>query len=289
MASMEIIDSHVHFWDPGKLGYEWHQDVPKIAKAHLPKDFTAATDGIDISGIVFVEADCQAGQKLGEVEWVDSLAQQDSRILGVVAAAAVDQGSAEVESQLKALREHALVRGVRHLIQDREPGFATRPSFIEGIQMLPSYGFSFDLCLKHAQLPEVIQLVESCPETDFVLDHIAKPGIADGTLDPWRRHIDALASLPQVVACKLSGLITEAKWTEWTTETLQPYVEHVVQAFGPDRLLYGSDWPVSVLAGGYQAWWISLYEILDALLVPPLDQEKIYGTNARRVYRLAAN
>lgn len=282
---MKIIDAHVHFWNPAVLDYPWLEDVPRIQQAHLPRDYHQATAsaGIDIAALVFVEADCAQEQALREVEWVETLAQQENRLRGIVAAAPMEQGS-KVRPHLEALREHALVRGVRRLIQGEPPGFSTTPEFIQAVQMLPEFDFSFDLCLKHSQFPDVLSLIEACPETAFILDHIGKPDIAGGLLDPWRKHIDRLAALPQVIGCKLSGIITEADWQQWTEDDLQPYVTHVLEAFGPARLLYGSDWPVSVLAGGYGRWW----ETVTALTATLTDAERaqIFEGTAKRVYRL---
>lgn len=280
---MQVIDSHVHFWDPNKLHYSWLGEVPSIGDAHYPSDFRAASEGVNVTGMVFVEADCAADQSVEEADWITELAQEEPRLRGLVAAAALERGSA-ARPQLEALKERPLVKGVRRLIQAEGPGFAVAEDFIAGIRLLPEFGFSFDLCIKHPQFPEILELVEACPETTFILDHLGKPGVAAGDLDPWRAHVDALAAQPNVAACKVSGLITEADHGTWTEEELTPYLTHVFEAFGPDRLMFGGDWPVSVLAGGYQRWW----EVISKQAAPLGEAAcaKLFHDTAARVYRL---
>ena len=281
---MEVIDAHVHFWDPSVLNYAWLDEVPDIDRAFLPDDYERASAGVDVTGLVFVEADCHPDQALAEVGWISNLAASEARLKGIVAAAPMEVGS-EVEAHLQSLSEYPLVKGVRRLIQSEPLGFSTAPAFVKAVQLLPKFDFTFDLCIKHGQFPDIITLVKACPETRFVLDHIGKTAIAEGLLDPWREHIDVLAALPQVVGCKLSGLITEADWKQWTLEDLRPYITHVIDAFGPDRLLYGSDWPVSVLAGGYARWW-DVFETVTQTLSDDAARTQCFGGNARGVYRL---
>ncbi|MFT4639098.1 MAG: L-fuconolactonase [Verrucomicrobiales bacterium] len=281
---MEVVDAHVHFWDPAVLDYAWLGDAPDIHRAYLPADYSEASAGVEVTGLVFVEADCHSDQALSEVSWIETLAASESRLKGIVAAASMENGLA-VKPHLQALQEHPLVKGVRRLIQSEDAGFCTTPEFIRAAQLLPEFDFTFDLCIKHPQCPDILTLVKACPETSFVLDHIGKPAIAERRLDPWRAHIDALAAMPQIVACKLSGLITEADWKTWTLEDLKPYLSHVIDAFGPDRLLYGSDWPVSVLAGGYARWWKALSTTTQTSF-DDNARSKVFSGNARRVYRL---
>jgi L-fuconolactonase len=191
----------------------------------------------------------------------------------------------ETEAALAALAGRAQVRGVRHNLQDyADPGHCLRAAFIDGVRAVGARGWTFDLCVRHAQLPACTALVRACPETTFVLDHAGKPYVRGGVLDPWRKNVAALAGLPNVV-CKLSGLVTEADPATWTPEALQPYVEHLLSCFGPGRLLFGSDWPVVKLAADYRRW---LQTALD-FLAPLSENERaaILSDNARRIYRLA--
>jgi L-fuconolactonase len=175
------------------------------------------------------------------------------------------------------------VRSVRHNVEHQALDFCTRPEFIAGVKQLPAAGLSCDLCCKHPQLSSVIELVRSCPETNFILDHAGKPGIRAGLLDPWREHVRTLASLPNVV-CKFSGLVTEADHQSWTVAHLQPYVSHLLETFGPARLLFGGDWPVAKLASGYVRWLTTAQGLVAHLSAA--EQAAIFRDNAARVYRI---
>jgi L-fuconolactonase len=278
--SFSFVDSHVHFWDQAVLPCPWLAEVPVIAGRHSPAELHAEAGPGWPDKIVFVE--CGAPW-LDEVKWVEQLATREPRIKAIVAKCMMNEGPATLAA-LAELGRHPLVRGVRHLIQhEPDPDFCARPEFIAGVRAVGAAGLSFDLCCFHHQMPAVIRLVRSCPGTRFILDHFGKPGIRDGLLDPWRAQLTELAAMPHV-DCKLSGLITEASHTAWTIDHLRPYVDHVLGAFGPGRLLFGGDWPVAKLAGAYPRW-------LDTAraLVSPLssaDQAAIFQHNAERVYRL---
>lgn len=278
-----IVDSHIHFWDPNHLRYPWLAGAPAINRAHLPEDLRRAAEAVDLQGIVFVEADLHPDDRLAEVAWVSELAQAEPRIQAIVAAAPLEQGREAVRPHLEALARYPLVRGIRRLIQSEAPGFCTQPAFVAAVQSLPDYGFSFDICIKHHQAEDAIRLVEQCPHVSFILDHFGKPAVKDNLLDPWRDHLRTLAGFPNVV-CKISGLATEADYQNWTQDQLKPYIDHALEVFGPDRVLYGGDWPVSTQAIGYQQWidtinWAASHLDDDA-------RHKLFVENARRVYRL---
>jgi L-fuconolactonase len=191
----------------------------------------------------------------------------------------------ETRGALAALSAHSLVRGVRHAVQDDpDPDLCRRPPFVEGVREVGRRGLLFELCVRQAQIDAARDLVRQCPDTLFVLDHGGKPEIRNGRLDPWRGSIDALAAHENVV-CKLSGLVTEAGARGATVETLQPYVEHLLAAFGPGRLLFGSDWPVLKACGsGYRAWLALAREILSSL--SPEARDAVFSGNMQRVYQL---
>jgi L-fuconolactonase len=176
-----------------------------------------------------------------------------------------------------------LVKGIRRLIQSEAPGFCIQPDFVRGVQLLSEYGFSFDICVRHHQLADTVTLVEQCPEVQFVLDHIGKPDIKAGLLSPWQEHIHSLANFPNVM-CKLSGMITEADSQSWSAADLKPYFDTVLEAFGVERVMYGSDTPVIQLVARHENW---LATVLDALNpFSPLQIEQMMSENARRFYRL---
>jgi L-fuconolactonase len=285
--SLSFVDSHVHFWDTSRIPYPWLAEVPAIAGAHTPIELANEVGGRMPKSVVFVEADADPTQGLAEVRWVEDLAARHARLItigAVVAFAPVDQG-VDTEVALDALRARPLVRGIRHLIQGQaDPRFCLSPAFVAGVQSVGARGLSFDLCVRHHQLPAVTELVRLCPETSFILDHAAKPDIRGGRLDPWRAHIAELARLPNV-ACKLSGLVTEADPAAWTPAQLRPAFDHLMSTFGAGRLLFGSDWPVVKLAASYQRWLETALAFVEPLAAA--EREAILCENARRVYRLS--
>lgn len=277
--AVSIVDSHLHFWDPEVLRYAWLEGFPSIRRRFGPEEWTAASSGLEIGQFIFVQADCAHDQGLAEVEWVVSLA--DPRLAGIVAFAPLERGRA-AKPMLEALASKLLVKGIRRLIQGEAEGFARRADFQEGVRLLAEFGFSFDLCLKHHQLGETLELVAACPKVSFVLDHIAKPDIRQGLRQPWEGEIAALAKFPNV-SCKISGMITEADWQHWTSADLRPYLDHVLECFGEDRLLFGGDWPVLNLAGAYQRWFQEVQQWTSDW--PNSAAGKFYRENARRIYR----
>jgi L-fuconolactonase len=277
-----IVDSHIHFWQPGKLRYEWLANVPSIHRTYLPKDLARVAAAVNLCMVNFVQAECAPEDAMQEVAWVSKLAQTEPLVQGIVAFAPLEQGEV-VAPYLERLKEFPLVRGVRRLIQDEEPGFAIDTDFVQGVQCLSQFEFSFDICILHPQMAEVILLVEQCPEISFVLDHFGKPGIKDQELEPWSTQMQTLAMFPNV-SCKLSGLVTEADLNSWTPADLQPYIDQALAAFSPERIMFGGDWPVSELATTYQGWVETAESALNSLSKE--EKDKIFYQNAVQFYRL---
>ncbi|MCS6938331.1 MAG: amidohydrolase family protein, partial [Roseiflexus sp.] len=240
--------------------------------------------GLNIAAMVYVQVDVAPAYALLEAQSIAQLAVHEPRLQGIVAWAPLEDGEC-VRSILDALVAIGpLVKGVRRILQgEPDPAYCLQPSFIRGVEMLAEYGLSFDICIYHHQLPAVIELVRQCPGVTFILDHIAKPDIRSGAFEPWREHIATLARLPNVV-CKISGVATEADHMRWTVDDLAPYIRHALEAFGEDRVMFGGDWPVALLATNYRRW----VETLATLTVDlsPEAQRKLWAENARRVYRL---
>lgn len=283
MPDFPIVDSHVHLYDVGRFSYPWLAGVPAIAKSHLPADFDRARGAVAVERIVFAEVDVAEGQNIAEARFIAELAARDARIQGIIASARLERGEAVAE-ELDALAEIGPVRAIRRLIQtQRDPEFCLRPDFIAGVRMLARYSWPFDICVLHHQLPQVTELVRRCPEVSFVLDHIGKPGIKAGLVEPWQSRIAELARLSNVV-CKISGVATEADHAHWTREQLRPYIEHCINQFGFDRAMFGSDWPVLDLAGTYIDW----VGIVDWIVAAAAEHEKrkLFRDTAIRVYRL---
>jgi L-fuconolactonase len=279
------VDTHVHFWDKSVIDYPWLEGESPIAHTHRPADLERAREGVslELAAIVFEEADCLPAHALQEAEWITSMAQEEEpRIRGIVASAALEEGEG-ARPLLQALAKLPLVKGIRRLIQGESLGFCTAPDFVRGVQLLPEYGFSFDLCIYHPQMGDVLELVEQCPDVTFLLDHIGKPGIAAGVMQPWKDQLRELASRPDI-HCKLSGVTTEADHQNWNRDELRPYIEHVLDCFGPDRVVFGSDWPVVNLAADYVTWFDIVQDSISHLSAE--DQQKIMHDNGVRFYRL---
>jgi len=256
-----MIDAHIHFWDPERLHYAWLE--PPLDRRFLPPD-------VDVEGFVFVQADCRDEEAWAEVEWVTALAEHHP-VLGIVAYAPV-----HARADLEPLAAHPLVVGVRKLLQGEPDTLVGSEALVAGVAALAEYDLTFDACVTHGQLPLVTRLAGRCPDVTIVLDHLGKPDVAHHRLDPWRADLEALAAHPNVV-CKLSGLTTEADHDRWTSRDVAPYLEHAVACFGPQRCLFGSDWPVATLATSYERW----VEVVLGYVPEP-----VLSANAVRVYGL---
>lgn len=283
MPNFPLVDTHVHFWDIDRLSYPWLASVPAINKNHLVADYVRACGSVEVAKMVFVQCDCVPSQGQAEAEWVAATARTEPRIRGIVARASLEEGD-DAASAVARLASLPLVKGVRRLIQS-EPDleFCLQADFVRGVQMLSRHHLSFDLCIKHPQLANTIKLVRQCPNVDFVLDHIGKPDIQSGRLDPWRAELRELARMENV-CCKISGMVTEADHTRWAPADLRPYIDHVIDCFGFDRVMFGGDWPVSTLATNYPRWVATVDEALRGCSEDEL--RRVYVRNAERFYRV---
>jgi L-fuconolactonase len=283
MPNFPLIDTHVHLWDPSRLRYAWLAGEPALNRPFLIDDYRRACGSVQVAKLVFVQCECDPAQSEQEAAWVSEVAALDPRLRGIVAQAPLENGDA-AEARLVRLAANPLVKGVRRLLQaEADDAFCLRPDFVRGVKRLPHFGFSFDLCVYHRQLPAVIRLVRQCPQVRFVLDHAGKPGIKAGLFEPWRAELRELARLPNV-ACKLSGLTTEADPAQWTPADLRPYLDHVLECFGPDRVMFGGDWPVSSLATDYPRWVATVDDALRGCT--PDELHRIYVRNAEAFYRI---
>jgi len=279
--TLAMIDTHMHLWDPAVLRYGWMEPSSRLNCRFGAAEFAAASHGLPVSRAVFVQ--CDATDALAEVQWVSEQAALDQRIAGIVAFAPVDQGD-EVRAHLNRLSAYPLVTGVRWNVQDQPQTVMADQTFRTGIRALADYNYVFDLCIRAHQLPATTDLVRACPNVRFVLDHLGKPDIKAGQLDPWRSHLSDLAALPNVV-CKLSGIVTEADHAAWSIHDLRPFVNHMINVFGPDRVLWGSDWPIVLHVSDYRHWC----ETTEALLgwLDPVTRKRLLHDNAIEVYRLS--
>lgn len=277
-----IIDTHQHLWDIDRFTYSWCQDVEVLNRSFLPNDYSAAIQNIGTQKSVFIEADVDEGFMLDETRWVLSLAENETtRIEGVVACCRPE--SSNFRGFLKALGSHPKLKGVRRILHNQPDELIDASIFSENIRALPQFGLSFDLCVLASQLPHAIRLVRACPETQFILDHCGNPDVKNQRLEPWREHLKQIAQHPNV-DCKISGLVTNADHDNWTANDLRPYVEHAMECFGPERVMWGSDWPVCTLASGFRNWLDTAHEITQG--ESEENRRKLFYENANRVYKL---
>jgi predicted TIM-barrel fold metal-dependent hydrolase len=281
---LPIIDAHVHLWNPRQFSMPWLVDVPRLNRSYGLQDYGEQTHDLPIMGMVYVEVGVEPGEALREARHVTDLARDEPRLQAIVASAPIERGIA-VRGHLESLVAISpLVKGVRRNLQDETaPDFCLQPDFVAGVRLLAEYNLSFDLCIKHWQLPGVIELVRLCPGTTFILDHLGKPDIKEQRLDSWQADLRKLAELPNV-ACKISGMVTEADPENWQPADLEPFINVALESFGEDRVLFGSDWPVVLLASSYRRW----YETLEALTarLALSARRRLWAENAQRFYRM---
>jgi L-fuconolactonase len=283
MARRPIVDTHLHLWDPRQLRYAWLDGNAVLDKPYGLAEYAAATDGLGVEAMVFLQCEVDPAQYQEEADWVAGLAKVDPRIQGMVAWAPLEKGRAVVP-ELERLARHDILRGIRRIIQfEPDIDFCLRPDFIEGVRALADFGLSFDICVDHRHMANVLKFAAQIPEVPMILDHIGKPAIQAGIMEPWSSQMRELASMPHV-QCKISGVATEADHANWTEDELKRYVDVAIGAFGFDRVMFGGDWPVAVQAITYRRW----VELLDTILAEASDAErqKFWHDNAVRFYRL---
>ena len=273
-----VIDAHHHLWRYSAAEYEWIDDrMAALRRDFLPVDFVTELANAGINGAVTV----QARQTLEETRWLLELAGSCNQILGVVGWAPI--ASANFEASLDTLATNTKLVGLRHVVQAEPQGFLDGVDFNRGIGTLHQTGLVYDLLVVEHQLEEAIRFVDRHPQQVFVLDHIAKPKIAAGEIEPWRTRIQQLSKRSNV-CCKISGMVTEDSWSHWSMESLRPFMDTVVDAFGANRLMAGSDWPVCLVATNYAKWWQILRDYFADF--SSNERENIFGTTATRIYNL---
>lgn len=273
-----MIDAHHHFWKYEPSRHAWiTDDMRAIRRDFQPGDLKPLLDKQHIEGSVVVQVDQTEDETLALL----SLANQHDFIRGVVGW--IDLRNENLHSRLEYFSSLKKLKGFRHIVQGEQPGFLRQPEFIKGVRQLADYHFTYDLLIYHHQMEEAVAFVRQVPNTPIVIDHIAKPSIATGERRQWETQMRELAAFSNV-CCKVSGMVTEAKWSGWQYEDFVPYLEVVADAFGPRRLLYGSDWPVCLLAASYDEQFSIVRKYFNGFAAS--EKKAIFGENAKRFYNL---
>jgi L-fuconolactonase len=271
------IDAHQHFWNYSESEYPWIPAGSALHRDWLPSDLEGLQSPLGLDGSVAV----QARQSLEETRWLLALADRFPRVLGTVGW--VDLRSAQLDLQLDEFLSHQRFVGVRHVVQDEADGFLVRDEVLSGLRRLAERDVCYDVLVFARQLPDVLRMMDAVEGLRMVVDHGAKPDIRGGGFMEWRRLLSEVAARPGVF-CKLSGLVTEADWKGWSVSGLQPYMEAIFELFGPERVMWGSDWPVCLHAASYSAWWEVAREFVRDRF--PDAMNAVFGDNCATFYRL---
>ncbi len=274
-----IIDTHHHFWNYNPVEYDWIDDeMAVIRQSFLPEQLKKTLAQTDVSSVISV----QARQCLEETDWLLKLATENDFIKGIVGWLPLMENN--IDEILEKYTENNWLKGVRHVIHgEADPEFVLRKDFNRGISLLKKQDLVYDILITENQLPNTIRFVDQHPDQQFILDHIAKPQIKTNEIKAWSQNLKELARRENV-SCKISGMVTEADYTNWTEDQLQPYFDIVLEAFGPSRLLFGSDWPVCLVATEYQNWLNLVKKVVARFSIQ--EQEQIYFKNAISIYKI---
>ena len=272
------IDSHQHFWHYNAVKHDWIDDeMADIRKDFLPADLQPVLQQNTIDGCVAVQAD----QTEDETNFLLQLANENSFIKGIVGW--VNLRADDIEQQLEHYGQFNAIKGFRHVLQGEEPEFMLQPNFARGIAALQKNGFTYDILIFPKHLKAAIELVQQFPNQPFVIDHIAKPYIKAGLIDEWQQDMATIARYENV-HCKISGMVTEADYHNWKPQDFTPYLDAVVAAFGTSKIMYGSDWPVCLVAGSYEKMLDIVEQYFSAFSAE--EQAMFFGGNATKFYRL---
>jgi L-fuconolactonase len=274
-----FIDAHQHFWHYAPTKHSWMSDSMSILKNdYLPPDLVPLLGNCGLNGCIAI----QANQAEEENTFLLNLAEKHDSIKGIVGW--VDLQSDNIEARLAYYQKFSLIKGFRHVIHDEANiDFMLCPAFLKGISLLKKYGYTYDILIFPEHLPNTLKLVAAFPNQPFVIDHIAKPLIKEGTVEPWQKSLKAVAQYKNV-SCKISGMVTEANWKNWKQADFTPYMDTIIELFGIDRIMYGSDWPVCTLSATYEAQFRIVKDYFSTFT--KTEQAHFFGGNAVRFYNL---
>jgi L-fuconolactonase len=273
-----IIDAHQHFWHYHPVRHSWINDeMAGIRKDFLPEDLQPVLQENGVEGCIAVQAD----QTETETDFLLELSEKNNFIKGIVGW--VDLRAPDIEERLERYAHFTAIKGFRHILQGEEPSFMLQPAFRRGLGLFKYYGFTYDILIYPRHLPAALQLVKQTPDQQFVIDHLAKPYIKSGRIDEWKKDMTAIAQYPNV-HCKISGMVTEADMRNWTPSDFTPYLDVVTEAFGINRIMFGSDWPVCLAAGSYSAVMGIVKKYFSSFSTS--EQQSLFSKNASAFYHL---
>jgi predicted TIM-barrel fold metal-dependent hydrolase len=283
--ALPVIDTHQHLWDLSRFRLPWLSSAPTLNRSFLPDDYRKATEGLNVVKAVYMEVDVEPSQQADEARWVIGLCR--SRATPTVAAVISGRPSSDdFGDYLARFKDAPEVKGVRQVLHSAEtpPGYCLDPKFVRGVRRLGDAGLSFDLCPRPAELRDAARLIDACPGTSFILDHCGNADVRSKDRSAWKADIAAVAERERVV-CKVSGIVASTRGRPWTPDDLAPVINHVLNVFGPDRVMFGGDWPVCTLGATYRQWVEALKTVVRDR--PEAERRKLFHDNAERVYRLS--
>jgi L-fuconolactonase len=284
-TQLPIVDTHQHLWDLSKFKLPWIEKGSPLAHSFVMKDYLAATAGLNVVKSVYMEVDVAPEQQLAEAEFVIKVCK--ARKTPMVAAVISGRpASAGFKKYITRFKDSPYIKGLRQVLHNKgtPARYCLEPAFIKGIQLLGELGLSFDLCMRPGELLDGKKLVEACPDTRFILDHCGNADVQAKDRAQWQRDMAQIAKCKKLV-CKVSGIVASAKKGKWTADDLAPIVNHTLDVFGPDRVMFGGDWPVCTLAATYKQWVEALKEIVKER--KKSEQRKLFHDNAVKFYGLA--
>lgn len=294
---LPIIDTHQHLWDMNKFRLAWTDELPSLAHNYLTSDYLAATAGLNVVKAIYMEVDVDPTQQVAEAEMIIELCQRDDTptVAAVISGRPADADG--FKAYITRFKDSPYIKGVRQVLHgpSTPAGYCLQPSFVRSIQLLGELGLRYDICMRADELSDAVKLVDQCPDTQFILDHcgnanfyvvagLEQPGEKPPhTRQQWLDDIRALADRPNVVS-KISGIVANARPGDWTASDLAPTINHCLDSFGPDRVVFGGDWPVCTLGAPYAAWLNALKIVIRAR--SESEQRKLLHDNAARIYDL---
>ncbi len=291
-AVFPVIDTHQHLWDLGRFRLSWTKDEPKLAKNHLMRDYLTATADLgQVGGLparivktVYMEVDVDPDQQSAEVQYVlDLCGRADNPMVAVVVSGRPNSDG--FAKYLDSFKDSPYIKGIRQVLHgpNTPAGYCLDRKFIHGIRLLGERNLRFDLCVRPGELLDAAKLIDECPDTRFILDHCGNGDVQAKDRSQWEKDIAAVAKRKKVV-CKVSGIVVTAKPEHWTADDLAPIVKHTLEVFGPDRVMFGGDWPVCTKTATFKQWFQALASIVSGRSAE--EQRKLFHDNAVRVYGL---